>query len=174
MQDNSFLAHCDPKRPPRPPLPHALEPWTCSLCAWRGSDSWEQLLCLCGPQGRFQNRLPSPTTKMIKPSSLGSYGIFLCQLLQLLAYVLLVLAAFLFWITYRTSEIPLSGVGYMLGSISSVNFHLKLVCVCICVCKLENIPILLGDRLHELTAKTLSAAISWHCLRDGLSGFSGY
>ena len=70
---------------------------------------------------------------------------------------MLVLAAFLFWITYRTLDTSLSRLGYILISVSSVHFHLKIVwfCVCICVCELEKILILLGGHLHELGGKIL-------------------
>lgn len=75
----------------------------CHICAsrgtWWGSDSWELLLHLCGPQGRFQISLSSPTTKMIKPSYLWSYGVFLCYLLlppQMLPFLVLALATLLF------------------------------------------------------------------------------
>jgi len=52
-------------------------------------------------------------------------------------------AEFLFLITYRTLDTSSSRLGYVLISISSVHFHLKVVWVC--VCELEKIPILLGD-----------------------------
>lgn len=78
-------------------------------------------------------------------------------LLLILAYMMLVLAAFMFWITYRTLDTSLSRLGYVLISTSSVHFHLKIVflSVCICACELEKIPILLGDHFHELGGKIL-------------------
>lgn len=153
----------------------------CHICGsrstWWGSDSWELLLHLCGPQGRYQISLSSPITKMTEPSYLWSYRLFLCHLLlppQMLPFVVLALATFLFWFSYWNWDTRLFRIGYMLISISSIHFHLKFICVCIWACKLEDIPVLLGDHLHELMAESLSAVISRHCLRDCLFGFSGY
>lgn len=153
----------------------------CHICGsrgmWWGSDSWELLLHLCGPQGRFRISLSSPTTKMIKPSCLWSYGVFLCHLLlprQMLPFMALALATFLFCFSYRNWDIRLLRIGCMLISTSSIHFHLKFICVCIWVCELEDMAVLLGDHFYELMVKSFNAVISRHCLRDGLFGFSGY
>lgn len=75
---------------------------------------------------------------------------------------MLALAAFLFWITYRTLDTTFSRLGYILISVSSVNFHLKVKIVwffiCICMYELEKILTLPEDHLYELVGK--SAIIS--------------